>query len=104
MAGVRFTAGSDRLREHVAERDAEAVRRMKKAGAIVLGKSSCSDMSGSMETDNPIIGRTRNPWRLREPPLVQRSRAGDHRSARRRRDDTASHPSAAAPEPAGMSE
>ena len=64
VAGVRFTAGADRLREHVAERDAEAVRRMKAAGAIVLGKSSCSDMSGSMETDNPISGLTRNPWRL----------------------------------------
>jgi len=64
VAGVRFTAGSDRLREHVAERDAEAVRRLKAAGAIVLGKSSCSDMSGSMETTNPIIGLTRNPWRL----------------------------------------
>ncbi len=64
VAGVRFTAGSDRLREHVAERDAEAVRRLRAAGAIVLGKSSCSDMSGSMETTNPIIGLTRNPWRL----------------------------------------
>ena len=63
VAGVRFTAGSDRLREHVAERDAEAVRRLKAAGAIVLGKSSCPDMSGSLETTNPIIGRTRNPWR-----------------------------------------
>ena len=68
VAGVRFTAGSDRLREHVAERDAEAVRRMKAAGAIVLGKSSCSDMSGSMETTNPIIGLTRNPWRLDRSP------------------------------------
>ena len=29
-----------------------------------VGKSSCSDMSGSMETDNPISGLTRNPWRL----------------------------------------
>ena len=64
VAGVRFTAGSDLLRENVAERDAEAVRRLKAAGAIVLGKSSCSDMSGSMETDNPISGLTRNPWRL----------------------------------------
>lgn len=53
VAGVRFTAGSDRLRGHVAERDAEAVRRMKAAGAIVLGKSSCPDMSGSLETVNP---------------------------------------------------
>ena len=64
MADVRFTAGSDRLREHAAEQDAEAVRSMKAAGAIVLGKSSCSDMSGSMETNNPISGLTRNPWRL----------------------------------------
>ena len=64
VANVRFTAGSHRLREHVAEQDAEAVRRMKAAGAIVLGKSSCSDMSGSMETNNPISGLTRNPWRL----------------------------------------
>ena len=40
------------------------MRRMKAAGAIVLGKSSCSDLSGSMETDNPISGLTRNPWRL----------------------------------------
>ena len=37
---------------------------MKAAGAIVLGKSSCSEMSGSMETNNPIVGRTRNPWNL----------------------------------------
>ena len=64
VADVRFTAGSDLLRENVAEQDAEAVRRLKAAGAIVLGKSSCSDMSGSMETDNPISGLTRNPWRL----------------------------------------
>ena len=32
VAGVRFTAGSDRMREHVADRDAEAVRRMKGPG------------------------------------------------------------------------
>ena len=64
VADVRFTAGSDLLRENVAEQDAEAVRRLKAAGAIVLGKSGCSDMSGSMETDNPISGLTRNPWRL----------------------------------------
>ena len=63
VAGVRFTAGADRMREHVAAQDAAAVRRMKSAGAIVLVKSSCPDMSGSMETDNPIIGLTRNPWR-----------------------------------------
>ena len=64
MAGVRFTAGSNRLREHVADRDAEAVRRLRDAGAIILGKSSCSEMSGTPETDNPIVGLTRNPWNI----------------------------------------
>ena len=53
VVGIRFTAGSDALREHVADRDAEAVRRMKAAGAIVLGKSSCSEMSGSMRDEQP---------------------------------------------------
>lgn len=62
VAGMRFTAGSNHLREHVADRDAEAVRRLREAGAIILGKSSCSEMSGSPETDNPVVGLTRNPW------------------------------------------
>ena len=62
VAGLRFTAGSNHLREHVADRDAEAVRRLREAGAIILGKSSCSEMSGSPETDNPVVGLTRNPW------------------------------------------
>ncbi|MDE0393907.1 MAG: amidase [Gammaproteobacteria bacterium] len=62
VAGMRFTAGSNHLREHVADRDAEAVRRLRDAGAIILGKSSCSEMSGSPETDNPVVGLTRNPW------------------------------------------
>jgi len=64
VAGVRFTAGSTFHRDNVATRDAEAVRRLKAAGAIVLGKTNCSDMSGSAETSNLIFGLTRNPWSL----------------------------------------
>ncbi len=64
VAGIRFTGGSDFLREHVADRDAEAVRRLKAAGAIILGKSSCPDMSSLPETNNLIVGLTRNPWNL----------------------------------------
>lgn len=62
VGGVRFTAGSTFHRDDVATEDAEAVRRLKAAGAIVLGKTSCPDMSGSAETRNLIIGQTRNPW------------------------------------------
>jgi Asp-tRNA(Asn)/Glu-tRNA(Gln) amidotransferase A subunit family amidase len=64
VAGVRFTAGSTFHRDNVATRDAEAVRRLKAAGAIVLGKTNCSDMSAIAETSNLIFGLTQNPWSL----------------------------------------
>ena len=61
VAGLRFTAGSIYYRENIANEDAEAVRRLKDAGAIILGKTNCADMSGSTETNNLIFGLTRNP-------------------------------------------
>jgi Asp-tRNA(Asn)/Glu-tRNA(Gln) amidotransferase A subunit family amidase len=64
VVGLRFTAGSTFYRDNVATKDAEAVRRIKEAGAIVLGKTSCSDMSASAETTNLIVGLMRNPWEL----------------------------------------
>jgi len=63
VAGLRFTAGSTFYRDNVATKDAGAVRRLKEAGAIVLGKTNCPDMSASAETRNLIVGLTRNPWR-----------------------------------------
>src|SRR5262245_13265549 len=62
VAGVRFTAGSTFYRDNIAGTDAEAVRRLKAAGAIVLGKTNCPDMSASTETTNLVFGLTRNPW------------------------------------------
>jgi Asp-tRNA(Asn)/Glu-tRNA(Gln) amidotransferase A subunit family amidase len=64
VEGLRFTAGSAFYRDNIATRDAEAVRRLKAAGAIVLGKTNCSEMSGSAETTNLVFGLTRNPWNL----------------------------------------
>lgn len=64
VAGVRFTAGSTFYRDNRATTDAESVRRLKAAGAIVLGKTNCPDMSGSSETRNLVFGLTRNPWNL----------------------------------------
>jgi Asp-tRNA(Asn)/Glu-tRNA(Gln) amidotransferase A subunit family amidase len=64
VAGVRFTAGSIHRQDHVAAEDAEAVRLLRKAGAIVLGKTNCAELSGSTETHNPVFGLTRNPWDL----------------------------------------
>ncbi len=62
VEGVRFTAGATVYRDRVAGEDAEAVRRFKAAGAIILGKTNCPDLSSSVETNNPLFGLTRNPW------------------------------------------
>ena len=61
VAGLRFTAGAWALRDHVADADAEAVSRLKAAGAIVLGKTNCPELSWLIETVNPVFGRTNNP-------------------------------------------
>jgi len=64
VAGIRFTAGSIHYRDQIAKDDADAVSRLKEAGAIILGKTNCADMSGSTETNNLVFGLTKNPWNL----------------------------------------
>ena len=66
--GLRSTSGS-RVREHFIPRhDATVVARLKAAGAIVLGKTNTPELAIPYETDNPIFGRTQNPYdQLRTP-------------------------------------
>ena len=46
----------------VPETDATAVRGCAAAGAILLGKTNCPPYGGGIETDNPVYGRTNNPY------------------------------------------
>lgn len=62
VEGVRFTAGASVYRDRIAGEDAAAVQRLQAAGAIILGKTNCPDLSSSVETNNPVFGLTRNPW------------------------------------------
>lgn len=62
--GVRTTFGSMLLQDFVPDEDAVIVTRLKKAGAIVLGKTNTSEFGFKPLTDNPIFGITRNPWNL----------------------------------------
>lgn len=62
VEGIRFTAGATVHRDRIATADADAVRRIRAAGAIILGKTNCPDLSSSVETNNPVFGLTRNPW------------------------------------------
>jgi fatty acid amide hydrolase len=44
------------------------VARLRQAGAIVLGKTNVSQLLMYVETDNPLYGRTQNPWALERSP------------------------------------
>src|SRR5262249_46832431 len=63
-AGVRTTAGSALFKDRVPSQDAEVVRRLKAAGAVLLGKLNMHEFAigGSSVISN--FGPVRNPWGL----------------------------------------
>ena len=63
-AGVRTTNGSSFFRDHVPTEDAESVGRLRRAGAILLGKCHTHEFAAAPTTINPHYGTTRNPWNL----------------------------------------
>jgi amidase len=63
-AGLRTTSGSLMRAEFVPTRDAESVARLKAAGAIILGKTNAAEMAMDYTADNPVFGRTNNPYDL----------------------------------------
>ncbi|MEO1192269.1 MAG: amidase [Pseudomonadota bacterium] len=68
IAGKRTTAGSKVFAEHLAERDAVIVERLRAAGAILIGKTTTPEFAHAGFTASPLFGVTRNPWdRTRTP-------------------------------------
>jgi amidase len=61
-AGIRTTFGSLLFKDFVPEEDAEVVRRLKAAGAIVLAKTNTPEFAAGANTVNAVFGATRNPW------------------------------------------
>lgn len=64
VKGYRCEIGSMLNRGHLAHEDAEAVVRLRGAGATVLGTTNCPEFLIAYETDNLLYGRTNNPWSL----------------------------------------
>jgi len=62
VAGFRTTYGAAALRNNWPESDSLHVARMKAAGAIVVGKTNMPEFAFGEDTDNPLWGRTRNPY------------------------------------------
>lgn len=62
-AGVRTTYGSPIFAEHVPGEDAAAVRRLKDAGAVILGKTTTHEFAWGLSGINPHYGTPVNPRR-----------------------------------------
>jgi amidase len=67
-AGVVSTWGTPGRAHYAPGQDATVVARLKAAGAILMGKTNTPEFTLSYETDNPIYGRTNNPYNLERTP------------------------------------
>lgn len=64
VAGMPATCGLPMLADHVPERDADAVSRLRAAGAVIFGKTNVPIGGADHQSFNPVYGVTRNPWAL----------------------------------------
>jgi aspartyl-tRNA(Asn)/glutamyl-tRNA(Gln) amidotransferase subunit A len=71
--GVVTTYGSAMFRDHVPGDDAEAVRSVREAGAIVLGKTATHEFAWGFSSINDALGTVRNP---RDPSRVAGGSSG----------------------------
>lgn len=60
--GTPTTFGVPALRRAMPYLDAPIVARMRAAGAVPIGRTNLSEMGLRLCTDNPLRGRTLNPW------------------------------------------
>src|SRR4051812_16348944 len=67
-AGMRTTYGSPLFADHVPDADSLLVERLRKAGAVIIGKTNTPEFAAGSQTFNPVFGATRNPYDLTKTP------------------------------------
>jgi Asp-tRNA(Asn)/Glu-tRNA(Gln) amidotransferase A subunit family amidase len=60
--GIKTTGGSKILSSWIPSTDAHVVKKLKEAGAIILGKTNTHEFAFGITTNNPHYGPTRNPY------------------------------------------
>ena len=65
VKGVRTTYGCKAFENYIAPNDDIAVKRLKKEGVVILGKTNMPAFGYKGVTDNLIFGETKNPWNLK---------------------------------------
>lgn len=65
----RITTSGSKIFEHsISNRDADVVKLLQDAGAIIIGKTNLHEFAMGATTENPHYGPTRNPWNLEKIP------------------------------------
>jgi len=75
---IRTTSSHPPLKNYVPTNDATVVKRLKDAGAIVLGKTNLPQLAGDVQCWSPLFGRTNNPW---DPELTSGGSSGGSAAA-----------------------
>lgn len=68
VEGQPTTWGMEHWKGWTAPKDGVAVARLKAAGAVILGQTNVPPMLADLQSDNPVYGRTNNPWDLSRTP------------------------------------
>jgi amidase len=67
-AGMRTTYGSRLFADHVPTQDSLLVERLRRAGAVIIGKTNTPEFGAGSQTFNAVFGATRNPHDLSRTP------------------------------------
>jgi len=68
LAGTATTVGLSARADQIDPHDGPLVARLRAAGAVILGKTNVPQLMLLHETDNPLFGRTNNPWATERTP------------------------------------